>query len=1056
MEKRISELIEENESLKLKVTDMEKKERQRGVYQIIADLNSANVNIKSLQKKLELKESEIEKLLKDKAEKINYIINDDLCKNAYINKIKINGGLENTEKNQNITEEANNIIKESVGGSNNIEREIQNVNEKKIEDLNLENNVLFKCSEEVKYFSGFMKGEDKYITGLADKINELTKANSILLREVEEKNNLISKLESENILIKSEIKDLKELKERKVRRLDSNLNSNFIENIEKTNIFSNNNNQAMDAITPDLSFINLNIQRNFPSDNLALADNLKDDLAFMQNQSFGKLDVLKRENESLALQLVKLKEDHKLELMRANLILEELVKIMNSNAACEEKEVNELIKNFKSIQNNIDNKTIEDLRKEKSGYLDTIAKLKMQLEANENATIIDIDNICSQYSFKKENCENYLTPRDFNKENLNQLTKENNQNQIRERERKIEYLLRILSEKNSIIEQLQNQNMEKILSPASPNESRVQHEFLQNQIDILLNELEEKNFKIKKQSKELNELTAKYEILQTDLIESQAKESEVKIHLEEIVMLKEKIKENEFQLEKLRKELKIQSTQLIRKEAENASLKAERTNSLQNRSLVDSSTQNLTANGSVLKDPKFECLSNSLNEIQNLNEKMKMNNLNKYLRPSKANSESINTSNNNSSFNHHFNKLFESVGNGNDIPRVIFEEDLKNKNDNYNEQGKCLIGLGGPSINDGDKHKSVDINNNYKFLLKNVSHSENFCNMNMDYYSNTSLKNMKNNNLLNDNYYNKNGIKDPLSSNDFNILKNGFDANNQEEIIGVGNNSSVLYNKNSNLTLYTNIPVNHNINNIDNNSNKNLKYFCQNTLHDIDINKQSIYKHPSSTDYSRNQHHSDLSEKFQISSLAPNQISVQYKIGPTDIIECEEHWSLLRNWISGKLKKQSNGFFFNKIFKAKEDGFSSNSFIKRVEGKSPTLIILKNNHEKILGGFTSIAWKTPKKTIDFLDDKSKTSFIFSLNLMKKFDLKDNSIAICHSICSGPIFGLNDLEIVENADKNYNNFSNIGTSYKFDGKLEEFYGDNKYSVEDYEVYEIIFP
>ena len=94
-------------------------------------------------------------------------------------------------------------------------------------------------------------------------------------------------------------------------------------------------------------------------------------------------------------------------------------------------------------------------------------------------------------------------------------------------------------------------------------------------------------------------------------------------------------------------------------------------------------------------------------------------------------------------------------------------------------------------------------------------------------------------------------------------------------------------------------------------------------------------------------------------------------------------------------------------------------------------------------------------SIDFLEDPTKTGFLFSVSIGKKYDIKENSIAICHSIGCGPVFGLNDLEIVENADRNYNYFSNIGTSYNFDDIMEDFYGAAKYLVEDYEAYEVLF-
>ena len=102
------------------------------------------------------------------------------------------------------------------------------------------------------------------------------------------------------------------------------------------------------------------------------------------------------------------------------------------------------------------------------------------------------------------------------------------------------------------------------------------------------------------------------------------------------------------------------------------------------------------------------------------------------------------------------------------------------------------------------------------------------------------------------------------------------------------------------------------------------------------------------------------------------------------------------------------------------------------------------NHKKLIGGFTQIPWKRPDSNIDFLDDPSKSSFLFSLDAKEKYEIKEGSIAVCHSVNSGPVFGLNDLEIVENCNTQQNYFSNIGTSYEFYGEVNEFYGDENYN------------
>jgi hypothetical protein len=56
---------------------------------------------------------------------------------------------------------------------------------------------------------------------------------------------------------------------------------------------------------------------------------------------------------------------------------------------------------------------------------------------------------------------------------------------------------------------------------------------------------------------------------------------------------------------------------------------------------------------------------------------------------------------------------------------------------------------------------------------------------------------------------------------------------------------------------------------------------------------------------------------------------------------------------------------------------------------------------------------------------------------------------------GPIFGGgSDFEIMDEPNKNENNFGNIGKSFNYNGNPKDFYGDNKYLIEDYECYEVM--
>ena len=116
----------------------------------------------------------------------------------------------------------------------------------------------------------------------------------------------------------------------------------------------------------------------------------------------------------------------------------------------------------------------------------------------------------------------------------------------------------------------------------------------------------------------------------------------------------------------------------------------------------------------------------------------------------------------------------------------------------------------------------------------------------------------------------------------------------------------------------------------------------------------------------------------------------------------------------------------------------------------------KTNHGKLIGGYTPLKWNHPRvENHEYICDKNRKTFLFSVNMGEKFTISQKEFAICHSKNMGPIFGAgSDFEIVDNPNKNQNNFAGIGKSFNYTGRPEDFYGGKKYLIEDYECYEII--
>ncbi len=1061
---------------------METKERQRGVYQVLSDLNYANKNIKELKAHLEKKDSELKSLKENLA-----------AESVFIEQEKIH---EYVKEIEHLNKKVECLFLENSKAD-----EIMRLKDRKILEYDeiLEAKSM-KISEAEKHLNNnFFKIEEhiKNERNLTNKINDLEAFKTSFTSEFESKINIIHTLQQENLAIKRDNQELLEFKAQALFKfsqtiLETKENEAAAATATTNNHLNSNVNNLDDlneVLSPNQSSIydiKKNFHRNIDSENFGLAENLKDDLQTLYNKSLKKIDALNRENDKLKMQVSGLKDEHKTEVMRLNLTVEELLKIATNNAANNHHSADEGDKGrvsgiVKNIQSKINETTIEELKKEKAGYLETIAKLKLELEAHENANNLNIDNLSDKYMRTntymhinspktpkpikinlngldgiKENHDN--NNNNVNKENNNANTDdrqqhvsilendvvnvnelmEKNQNEIRERERKIEYLLQILEEKNNLIEHLRDSD--KINSSNHSMEAKETLEFLQFQNENLLKEIEEKNAKVRKLNKDYNDQVAKYELLQADFLDLQEKEKEITVYTDEIELLRNKNKEYESIIEKMNKELNVKSNTLLRKEKEVNSLKADRIhNNITNKSLLESNNPNNVSNGSIIKDPKIEFLNNSLNEIRDLKDKLKQNNLNRSTRSRRGNSNDSGL-NNNSLINSN-NSILINTTNMNNIPRVFFEEDATNSKKKINNINN--------SLNSMNNSLAADAAN---FNLGNISK----INLNDVNAINNEDGNKENNNV---NQYAVNNQALFISDYASNNVNNNMN-NKNNPYYSVGSNYNTNNNMLNNILTYENYSSEpNNLNTISNYQHMNTNpNYANNNYNNNFINKNYSSVPTQMQTLSLNALNCIITTETKVKKdfdFANPNIRVQEHIQPQDILQSQESWDTIRNWVANSVQKEKNKFFFRRIFKATENGFNSAVFYSKAEAKAPTLIILRNNHGKIIGGFTPIAWKTPVNSIDFLEDPSKSGFLFSVNLGKKYDIKENSIAVCHSIGCGPVFGLNDLEIVENADKKYNYFSNIGTSYNFDDVVEDFYGAAKYLVEDYEAYELLF-
>ena len=156
-------------------------------------------------------------------------------------------------------------------------------------------------------------------------------------------------------------------------------------------------------------------------------------------------------------------------------------------------------------------------------------------------------------------------------------------------------------------------------------------------------------------------------------------------------------------------------------------------------------------------------------------------------------------------------------------------------------------------------------------------------------------------------------------------------------------------------------------------------------------------------------------------------------------------------WIKEKVNK--NEIKFELIFKMKENGSDSEDFHKFCDKKGPTLTLVKTTKNKIFGGFTPLEWEKNKS---YLNDESEQTFIFSLNLMKKYDMLNNGDYAIYND-EGPWFGDCDFGLKKNM-KEGETYANESCNFLSDSNLELTGGKGEseyFETEELEIYKVIF-
>ena len=200
----------------------------------------------------------------------------------------------------------------------------------------------------------------------------------------------------------------------------------------------------------------------------------------------------------------------------------------------------------------------------------------------------------------------------------------------------------------------------------------------------------------------------------------------------------------------------------------------------------------------------------------------------------------------------------------------------------------------------------------------------------------------------------------------------------------------------------------------------------------------------------------DLSEKVKKINLLEEKVkkleealetkkTKKYLFQQSNILNNNSDYELILNWLPKKLKKAEL------LFNTYTDGDSTETFIKKSNGKSPTLVVIETTKGRVFGGYTTQPWKGEIT-------KDDNAFVFSLITKKKYPIKDPSKAVgvndIGKSFSAVMFGWSSNAIVvytgclSRSDNYVSNYTyNISEIYELNG------GESCFTVKSYELFHL---
>ena len=235
---------------------------------------------------------------------------------------------------------------------------------------------------------------------------------------------------------------------------------------------------------------------------------------------------------------------------------------------------------------------------------------------------------------------------------------------------------------------------------------------------------------------------------------------------------------------------------------------------------------------------------------------------------------------------------------------------------------------------------------------------------------------------------------------------------------------------------------------------KELYYIISELRNNIQEQKNTINKQQ---DLINNQQNLINNQQNDIKELKKRIEILENKIKETEINDDDfdlKYSNIIQNDIEKEkaIKKWINPFKkikFELLFRMTKDGYKSKDFHECCDNQGPTITLVQTDKNYKFGGYTPYSWKSK---IGSSPENDKDTFLFSLNLMKKFKKIKEGTTIFYSFDYGPCFGKGGTDFYIKNDSSFG----VSVEGNFLNNYELTNGEEgEFRVKELEIYKVIF-